>query len=231
MTLYIAGDSYATLDINQERGTSWSEKISQSLNCALYNVARPGAGNTSIVIQIDHILNLCGDNDYIVVFLTDRYRKTLPNTINKLDRKEFLGYHGLHELQRPVPGIDYKEDALLESSLMIKSEYKDFYAKYFNPDLQQFEDEYMLTGAFAKILRKTKKLLVCSGGYDNSSSRFASTLGIVSNDLFCLPAENFIDLSATQMLKYGSSNEYINHLDLQAHAKVARLIHTKLVRL
>jgi hypothetical protein len=231
MTLYVAGDSFATVDKNQSEGTSWSELIATSLGCKLINVAIPGASNGSILTQIDWILDRCDSDDYIVVFLTDRYRRILPNTIEKLDRKKFLEYHGLHKLQKTIPGIDYSKKILLKSSLMIKPEHKDFFSKYFNPDLQQFEDEYMLTGAFTKIFCKTKKLLVCSGGYDNSSSRFGDVPDKVNPELFCLPADNFIDLPATQMLKFGKSREYVNHLDLQAHAKVARVLYKQLLRL
>jgi len=230
MTLYVAGDSFATVDKNQHEGTSWSELIAEWLGCSLINIARPGASNGAIVIQTDWILDRCNSDDYIIVLLTDRYRKTLPSTIDKLDRKKFVEYHGLHELQRPASAIEYSKTVLLKTSLMIKPEYKNFYAQYFNPDLQQFEDEYMLTGAFTKIFRKTKRLLVCSGGYDNSKSRFESTPDIVSHELFCLPPENFVDLSATQMLKFGPSREYINHLDVQAHAKVARILYNQLMR-
>jgi hypothetical protein len=53
----------------------------------------------------------------------------------------------------------------------------------------------------------------------------------VKPELFCLPVDNFIDLSATQMLKFGKSAEYVNHLDSQAHAKVARVLYNQLLRL
>jgi hypothetical protein len=225
-TLYVAGDSYATVSNNQESGTSWSEILGKLLNVPLINLSRSAASNVSIAIQIDWIINKCNTDDYVVVLLTDRYRKTLPRTINELDRNNLLLYHSLHKLQLPPPGLVFSKEPILENTLIQRSEYKDFYLKYFNADLQQFEDEYVLTGAFTKLLRKTQKLLVCSGGFD--SSMINEELLKVDHETFCLSTDNFIHFSSKKMLRLGASPMSGNHMDIYANNMLAQSFYNKI---
>jgi hypothetical protein len=230
MSLYVAGGSFASLANNQTEGTSWSEILGNLLNTQMFNVARPAASNVSISIQLDWIINRCTDQDYIVVLLTNSFRKTLPTILDRLDREKLLTYHTIHESQRTNTDLNFSSKPILENTTMVRPEYKDFYSKYFNSDLQQFEDEYILTGAFTKVLKKTQKLLVCSCGYDQTSlyDTHETDPGNVNRDMFCLPEINFIDLPSVQMLKFGADKTVINHLDSVGHAKVARIFYTKL---
>jgi len=68
--LYIAGDSYASLDPDNV-GNTWSEILSNLLNLELKNIAVCGSSNESIVLQLSYINTLVTENDYVIVFLTD----------------------------------------------------------------------------------------------------------------------------------------------------------------
>ena len=225
-TLFVAGDSYSALSSTQSLGVSWSEILATKLNLNLYNVGRPHSSNLGIVTQIDFILNLITESDFVVVLLTDRNRALLPCTVSQIERKNFMLHQGLHRLQVNQTGLDYELDRLLVPTRFRELAYKDFYMNYFNADLAQFKDEYMLTGAFAKILNKTQKLLVCSGGFNNELEE--KVVYNFDSSIFNLANKNFIDFSSARMQKIGEDQNSINHISEIGHAKIASLFYSKI---
>jgi hypothetical protein len=88
--LYIAGDSFASLANNQPIGNSWSEILANDLGLDLINVARPAASNFSIALQIQWIIEKITPDDFLIVFLTDNYRKTVVDLNTKKDNNKHL---------------------------------------------------------------------------------------------------------------------------------------------
>lgn len=229
-TLYIAGDSYASISNVQEKGKSWSELLAKSLNADLVNVARPAASNLSIAIQTEWISQRISSDDYVVVMLTDHYRETLPN-IAVLDNstKSLLEKHSVHPSQIPFDNIEYSDPAELVSTLFVDNpahiDYQDFFKKWFNPDLVYFKDRMVTIGSVALLSYKTDKFLVCAGGFANG--RDSEKTSLSASDLNILP-KNFCEVTSSWLLKVSTLTTYINHMDDFTHIQLANLLREKI---
>lgn len=224
-TLYVAGDSFASLSPNQEKGKSWSELLADNLTADLINISRPGASNTTIAIQIDWITSRVTEHDVVVVFLTDHYRQTLPNPSNPIaTNKSLLERHSVHYSQVPFNGIAYSEPAELVSSVMVNghlhAETQDYYKKWFDPNLVQFQDRMIISGALTFLLNKTSNILVVSGGFESDPTLVPSDLNIPAN-LFC-------EFSAKKMLQLGADYDRGNHLCDNAHMCLANMFNKRI---
>jgi hypothetical protein len=227
-TLYIAGDSYASIANNQTIGNSWSELLAKTLDAELVNVARPAASNLSIAIQIEWIVNRITEDDYAVVFLTDHYRETLPNqTITTT--KSLLEKHSVYDTQVPYQGVNYSDPAELVSSIFTDTpshkEYQSFFKQWFNPDLAYFRDRMVIIGSTTLLATKTKKYVVCAGGFANGRDEPVTSLSGI--DLH-LPPENFCDITAGWLNNTSARTTYINHMDDLTHIQLANLLHKKI---
>lgn len=225
MSLYVAGDSYGSLDCNQPAGESWSEILADRLSTKLINVARPAASNVSIAIQLDWIYNNITKDDYLIVLLTDHLRVTMLNEHHAINRNlSLLEQHSTHHLQRIVDNI-YKESNIVSSSIVNPSNksVNDFFEKTFDPLLQYFVDTHILVGMITKMYTKSAKFFVCQGGFGmrldtvDDSQDFSKALMIKK--------ENYLPLNHNFMNGLCKSNSnYINHLDQMAHLKFGSLI-------
>ncbi len=221
--LYVAGDSFASLAKNQPVGNSWSEILASNLNAELVNVARPAASNFSIALQIEWITERITADDFLIVFLTDHYRKTLVNLDTEKDEtKHFLEYHSIHDEQRPADGINYSsEPRLIASTIRHKGRTKEYYRDWFDVDIQQVEDRLILTGVFAKLSTVTDRFLVCKGGYGKEKD-------CTSHKTFCIKKHQFVNYTSNFIFQLCESTNYINHLDDITHQKFAVLLKRKI---
>jgi hypothetical protein len=232
--LYIAGDSFASLANNQPVGNSWSEILANDLGLDLINVARPASSNFSIALQIEWIIDRIRTDDFLIVFLTDHYRKTLVNLdIEKDDNKHILEYHSLHDEQRPSTILQYSsEPRLISSTIHHQGRTKEYYRDWFDVEIQAIEDRLILTGVFAKLSTVTDKFIVCTGGYRRSGPHFANTdyhkKEDVNHQTFCIQKHQFVNYTSTFMLGLSESSNYINHLDDMTHKKLAVLLKRKI---
>ena len=213
--LYIAGDSFASLANNQPVGNSWSEILANDLGLELINVARPAASNFSIAIQIQWIIERITADDYLIVFLTDNYRKTVVNLNTKKDsNKHLLEYHSIHHKQRPSTILQYSsEPRLITSTINQEGRTKEYYRDWFDAEIQEIEDRLVLTGIFTKLSTVTDKFVVCGGGYDNANHKS-----------FCIEERQFVNYTSKFMLGLSKPCDYINHLDDISHRKLAALL-------
>lgn len=221
--LYIAGDSFASLANNQPVGNSWSEILARELSLDLINVARPAASNFSIAIQIEWIIDRISADDFLIVFLTDHYRKTLVDLDTKKDdTKHLLEYHSIHEEQRPNNALQYSsKPRLIASTIHHRGKIKEYYRDWFDADIQQVEDRLLLTGVFAKLATVTDKFLVCKGGYGADKD-------CTSHKTFCIKKNQFVNYTSKFMLGLSESTDYINHMDDITHQKLAVLLKNKI---
>lgn len=221
--LYVAGDSFASLAKNQPVGNSWSEILASNLNAELVNVARPAASNFSIALQIEWITERITADDFLIVFLTDHYRKTLVNLDTEKDEtKHFLEYHSIHDKQRPADGINYSsEPRLIASTIRHEGRTKEYYRDWFDVDIQQVEDRLILTGVFAKLSTVTDRFLVCKGGYGKEKD-------CTSHKTFCIKKHQFVNYTSNFIFQLCESTNYINHLDDITHQKFAVLLKRKI---
>ena len=213
--LYIAGDSFASLANNQPVGNSWSEILANDLGLDLINVARPAASNFSIALQIQWIIEKITPDDFLIVFLTDNYRKTVVDLNTKKDNnKHLLEYHSAHYKQRPSTILQYSlEPRLITSTINQKGKTSQYYRDWFDVEIQEIEDRLILTGVFTKLSVVTDKFIVCAGGYDNAN-----------HQTFCIKEHQFVHHTSKFMLGLSDPTDYINHLDDIAHRKVASLL-------
>jgi hypothetical protein len=225
MPLYVAGDSYGSLDCNQPAGESWSEILADRLSTKLINVARPGASNVSIAIQLDWIYDNVTEGDHVVVLLTDHLRVTMLNEKHKINHKlSLLEQHSTHHSQKVVNNI-YKESNILSSTINNpdNKSISDFFEKTFDPLLQYFVDTHILVGMITKMYTKSAKFFVCQGG-------FGMRLGTVDDSqdfskVLMIKKENYLPLNHNFMNGLCKSNSnYINHLDQIGHLKFGSLI-------
>ena len=217
--LYVAGDSFASLSNIQPVGNSWSEIIANELSLDLINVARPAASNFSIALQIEWIIDRITPDDFLIVFLTDHYRKTLVNldTI-KDDNKHLLEYHSIHDEQRPSTILQYSsEPRLIASTIHHQGRTKEYYRDWFDVEIQEIEDRLILTGVFAKLSTVTDKFIVCAGGYDDAT-----------HQTFCIQEQQFINYTSKFMVGLSDPTKYVNHLDDMTHKKIAVLLKRKI---
>lgn len=217
--LYIAGDSFASLSNIQPVGNSWSEILASDLSLDLINVARPASSNFSIALQIEWIIDRITPDDFLIVFLTDHYRKTLVNLdTEKDDNKHILEYHSLHDEQRPSTILQYSATPrLIASTIHHQDRTKEYYRDWFDVEIQAIEDRLILTGIFAKLSIATDKFIVCTGGYDDAT-----------HQTFCIQEHQFVNYTSKFMLGLSESSNYINHLDDMTHKKLAVLLKRKI---
>lgn len=217
--LYVAGDSFASLSNIQPVGNSWSEILANDLSLDLINVARPAASNFSIALQIEWIIDRITPDDFLIVFLTDHYRKTLVNLDTEKDEnKHPLEYHSMHDEQRPSTILQYSsEPRLIASTIHHQGRTKEYYRDWFDVEIQAIEDRLILTGVFAKLSTVTDKFVVCAGGYDD-----------VTHQTFCIQERQFVDYTSKFMLGLSEASNYINHLDDMTHKKLAVLLKRKI---
>jgi hypothetical protein len=227
-TLYIAGDSYASISNIQEKGNSWSELLAKSLNAELVNIARPAASNLSIAIQIEWISQRISSDDYAVIMLTDHYRETLPNIslLIKSD-KSLLEKHSVHNSQVPSDKTEYSDPAELVSSLFTDvpahADYQDFFKKWFHPELAYFRDKMVIIGSIALLSRRTEQFLVCSGGFEN----FADNTAITGKELN-ISSKNFCEVTSSWLRTASAPVDYINHIDESTHIQLANFLCKKI---
>jgi hypothetical protein len=257
-TLYVAGDSFATISKLQVEGSSWSEMLAKELKSELENVSRSGASHLSIAIQLDYITNVCQWDDYVIIVLTDNFRKTLPvkdDTLGYQENRNLLSRHDLNPNQKNISKVDFTSKPYYSTTTVFNSIYYDYLKKYYDFDLQLFEDIYVMTGILSKALKKTNNLYVCLGGFGGfvdeiynskvanvAESVFRSEkytlLNITSNenllnishDTFGLSKNQFINLTHKQMLNFGRCSASCNHLSIDAHAKIFRIIHSHIMK-
>jgi len=212
--LYIAGDSFATLSKNQLIGSSWSEILAEQYNFKLVNVSRVAASNFSIAIQLDWITSKVTENDFVIVLLTDHTRQTLVNLdVEKESKSHLIEYHSEYDTQRTSEEINLSsKPRLISSTIHHTGKTKSFYRDWFDVEVQEFQDRLVLTGAFAHLSEKTKRFLVCKGGYSEASS-----------EKFCLDENNYVSLTAQTMKNWSEplNSETSNHMDSMAHKKVS----------
>lgn len=229
-TLYIAGDSYASLANNQTIGDSWSELLAKALNADLVNVARPAASNFSIAIQIDWITNRIQSDDYVAIFLTDCYRESLPNQTIPISEpiKPLIERFSVHPLQRPYEGITYSDsEELVSASFVTKppfdKEYREFYKKWFDPELASFKNRMVIVGALSFLSAKTTKYVVCAGGFENLSNNSA-----ITKEELNLSSDNFCEVTRAWLRNTSAPVGYINHIDESTHIQLANLLCKKI---
>ena len=236
--LYIAGDSFASLANNQPVGNSWSEILASDLSLDLINVARPASSNFSIALQIEWIIDRITPDDFLIVFLTDHYRKTLVNLdTEKDDNKHILEYHSLHDEQRPSTILQYSATPrLIASTIHHQDRTKEYYRDWFDVEIQAIEDRLILTGIFAKLSTVTDKFIVCAGGYRRCGPNFKNSekpnryckKEDVNHQTFCIQEHQFVNYTSKFMLGLSESSNYINHLDDMTHKKLAVLLKRKI---
>jgi hypothetical protein len=229
-TLYIAGDSYASIANNQTIGDSWSELLAKTLDAELVNVARPAASNYSIAIQIEWITDRIQPNDYVAIFLTDCYRELLPSqTIPISDTsRPLIERYSVHPLQRSYDGITYSNSEELISASFTASppsdkEYREFYKKWFDPELACFKNRMVITGALSLLAAKTTKYVVCAGGFETLSDNKA-----ITREQLNLSPENFCEVTRAWLRNASAPVRYINHIDESTHIQLANLLCKKI---
>jgi len=230
--LYIAGDSFASLANNQPIGNSWSEILANDLGLDLINVARPASSNFSIALQIDWITDRITPDDFLIVFLTDHYRKTLVDLdIKKDDNKHILEYHSLYDGQRPSTILQYSSTPrLIASTIHNQDRMKEYYRDWFDVEIQEIEDRLILTGVFAKLSIVTDRFIVCAGGYDfiKNYGKSYDKKEDVTHKTFCIQEQQFVNYSSKFMIGLSEPSNYINHLDDMTHKKLAVLLKKKI---
>jgi hypothetical protein len=236
--LYVAGDSFASLVEQQPIGNSWSEILAKEYNLELVNVSRPSASNFSIALQIDWITNQITNDDFAIIFLTDHSRKTLVDLdIEKENKTHPLEYHSKYSTQRLTGHVEFSKQArLLTTTQFRPDKASSFYRDWFDLEIQQVEDRFILTGALSTLSQKTDKFIVCKGGYGkefslspyanpypNSTSRPKRDRNKddITCDTLCLKENQFVELTGDMMLGWSEPTNYINHLDDITHIKVA----------
>lgn len=212
--LYIAGGSFATLSKNQPIGSSWSEILAEQYDLKLVNVSRVAASNFSIAIQLDWISNRIKENDLVIVLLTDHTRLTLVDLdVEKENKTHLIEYHSVYETQRISEEVNLSTNPrLMCATIHHSGKTKSFYRDWFDIEVQEFQDRLVLTGALANLAQKTKKFLVCKGGYENSSSK-----------ILCIDDMNYVPLTEQIMQGWSEplTSETSNHMDSIAHKKVS----------
>jgi hypothetical protein len=237
--LYVAGDSFASLVEDQKIGNSWSEILADMFNLELVNIARPGASNFSIALQVDWIAQNVDNTDFTIVFLTDHSRKTIVDLdVPKENKSHPVEYHSKYKTQRPVSHLNLSEVPRLKPLTFFNSKGKDknYFRDWFDLEMQQVEDRLVLIGALSLLNQRTNKFIACKGGYGKefSLSPYAvpypsstsrpkrdSYTDDITNSTLCLSPNQFVELTGDMMLGWSERTDYINHLDDMTHKKVA----------
>lgn len=221
--LYVAGDSFACISVSQDIGCSWSELLAKELGCELVNLSRPGTSNESISIQIDYVSEKITKDDFLIVFLTDSFRKTFPEPEANLSEKHLLEYHSLHPMQNFIGENIFDSDPALHvyTHLNAVDEFKNYFKTFYNYDYHKYIDTTLLTGALAKLKEKSDNFLVFAGGFDDEvySKRYS-----VTARTFLLDDRHFNDLSSSKIMKFTHEPKSINHICYLGHQKIFRYI-------
>lgn len=239
--LFVAGDSFASLDVTQPAGYSWSEILAKNLNLKLCNISRPAASNFSISLQIEWIYDNIDPGDKTVIFLTDHYRKTLVDlNVDRDPDKKVLELHSQHHRQPKSDVLSLSKEPRLISSMFINQDQNTqaYYRDWYDIEIQEIEDRLVLTGALCKLSRKTYEFLVCKGGYGLKDGRtitskirtLQSTVSVEENidhDTFCIKPDQFLNCSSHYLISLSEFSNYVNHMDDITHAKLASLINKK----
>jgi len=225
--LYVAGDSFSSLVANQAEGNSWSELLADKLELELVNVGRPAASNFLIALQIDWINQRITPEDLAIIYLTDHNRKTLVDLDVKRDpNKSLLELHSNHPEQHQSKHLNYSSNPprLIASYLRHTGKVTEFYKNWFDPELQEAEDIFIITGALAKLSKITNNFLVCLGGFGEHNNN-------INHDTFSIDSKHFIKkISSEKITKWTTETNYINHLDDTTHKKVASLLFSHLTK-
>ncbi len=231
--LYIAGDSFATLSKNQPIGSSWSELLAKELNFELINISKSGASNESICIQLDYIAECIEQNDKVVCFLTDSYRKTLPHSDKDLSTKHLLEFHSLHKNQNYTGDVKFQDECFIESYTHLncrRSNNAKFYFKtFYNYTHQKWLDITLITGVLSKLKSVTDNFLIVSGGFDDAV--YKDNEYIVTNNTFHIVDKNFLKLSSSTILKQSHERNSSNHISLLGHQKVFKILSKSIINL
>lgn len=221
--LYVAGDSFACMSKSQDVGCSWSELLAKELGIELVNLSRPGTSNESICIQIDYISEKISVDDFLIVFLTDSFRKTFPEPNRDLSEKHLLQYHSLHPSQNFLGDDIFDSEPSLNvyTHLNAKDEFKTYFKTFYNYHYHKYIDATLITGALAKLKTKTDKFIVFSGGFNDE---VYTKPYHVSGETFLLERSNFHDLSSSKIMKLTKDPNSINHICYLGHQKIFRYV-------
>jgi len=240
--LFVAGDSFASLDVTQPIGKNWSEILAEKTNSDLINVSRPAASNFAIALQIEWINQHINKNDYVVIFLTDHYRKTLVDLNVETEKdKNLLEIQGQHHRQPKSSVLNYSNNIRLMSSMFVNQDErtKEYYRDWYDADIQEVEDRLVITGALARLSVKTEKFLVCKGGFGFKDGRtitsrirtLQSTVTVeseIDHSTFSIKKEQFVANCTSHFLTSLSEySTYVNHMDDITHAKLAAMLKNK----
>ena len=223
--LYVAGDSFACLSRTQDIGSSWSELLAVELNHELVNISRPGTSNESICIQIDWIANEVCIDDFIVIMLTDSFRKSFVNPDINLTEKHLLTYHSLHEGQRYLGEDIFQNEPYINVYTHLNAKTEDakfFFKNMYNYTYQKYLDITLISGALVKLKTKTDKFLVVSGGFNDE---IYTKPYHVTSDTFAINNSQFLDLSSSKILRISNDPKSYNHICIEGHKKISSLIY------
>jgi len=227
--IYVAGDSFSSLANDQAEGNSWSELIADKLELELVNIGRPAASNLLIALQIDWITQRIKPEDLVIIYLTDHNRKALVDlSVERDSRKSLLEMHSLHPRQQKSKHLAYSSHPprIIASHPSFTAashpnhtkEITEFYKNWFDSELQEAEDIFIITGALAKLSEITDNFLVCSGGFGEYNKN-------INHDTFSIDSKHFIKkVNSENLIKWTAKQNYINHIDDITHRKVSTLI-------
>ena len=218
--LYVCGDSFASLVINQAQGKSWSEIVAARRSHTLKNVARIAASNIAIAMQIDFILPNITPEDHVIVLLTDHFR--LPVATSPVDSTlHLLTQTAPHDQQRPSD--IYQGHSLLAVNIT-NPKWKQYFEHGYDPLLQHFIDYHVIRSLIVQLKNKTNNYLIVAGGWGRTLP-----MPVASADLFDVPKDNFLNISQATMtaMNSGDKVEYLNHLNDLGHLKLANNILSK----
>ena len=229
--LFIAGDSFASFAKDQPIGNSWSEILASKLGLDLYNLARPGASNFSIALQVDWITDHFSEGDYVIIYLTDCYRKLLVDlNVERDTNKHILETQNLHRLQRSGNVLTHSENPrLINGTFITEGREKEYFKNWFDPELQFIEDRLLITGSISKLSKLTNRFFVCRGGFGTKSPYFGKKIQYqkvndnIDHTTFCIEPEQYVSYTSEYLITFSEKTSYINHLDDMAHRKVAIL--------
>ncbi len=218
--LYVCGDSFASLVINQAEGKSWSEIVADRQSLTLEKVARIAASNVAIAMQMDFVLDNVLYDDHVIVLLTDHFRLSVATSpVN--NTQHWLTQTAPHDQQRPSD--IYQGHSLLTVNIT-NPKWKQYFEHGYDPLLQHFIDYHVIRSLIARLKNETKNYLIVSGGWGRTLPVPDASAG-----LFDVPGDNFLNISQATMtaMNSGDKVEYLNHLNDLGHLKLANNILSK----
>lgn len=140
--LAICGDSWMTPTIN-EKGTHFSELLSNHYNCELIPLSRGGCSNGAICVQIDQAIELKAD--FIIIGATSSDRIEIPLNESRL-LNEFL--NSWKKIFSTIP--EYKSNQYDKKRLLANFSYKK------HPDLSSLnefmKDPVLITESISNLI-------------------------------------------------------------------------------